>query len=261
MNITPIAGEVKNPQRNLPLALLAGTGIVMFLYVGANVAYHLVIPMDTMATASSPTVTVFFLRLLGATGAVLASAALMISVFGALNGNLMVGPRLLFAMGEDRLAPAALSAVHPRWHTPVRAIGIMAAWACLLILLAAAVQANVEPLPADTKTEDKTFLDVFREKPLFDVLTDFSMFGAVIFETLAVSTIFVFRRTMPNAERPYRCLGYPVVPLLYLILPAYILANIFLSEGHRLEAIIGTAFIGLGIAVYGMFLRSPVKLR
>src|SRR5262249_9858423 len=118
MNIAWVAEEVRNPQRNIPLALLSGIGIVIALYLGANLAYYLVIPWGEMAGLKDTTVaTVFSLRLLGPVGAVAMSAAVMCSVFGALNGNLLVGPRLLYAMGEDGLVPAALRAVHPRYHT------------------------------------------------------------------------------------------------------------------------------------------------
>jgi APA family basic amino acid/polyamine antiporter len=86
-------------------------------------------------------------------------------------------------------------------------------------------------------------------KSHFDRLTDFAMFGAVIFETLAVVSIFIFRRRRPDAERPYRCPGYPVVPALYVILPAYVLVNMFVYE--RAEALAGVGFIALGAAVYG----------
>jgi amino acid transporter len=94
------------------------------------------------------------------------------------------------------------------------------------------------------------------DKSPFDALTDFAMFGAVIFETLAVTTIFVFRRKYPHAERPYRCWGYPVVPMLYLILPTFILGNMFVSQ--QVEAGIGVALILTGVLVYyGMGLNRP----
>ena len=119
MNIAPIAEEVRHPQRNIPLALFGGVAIIIFLYLGANFAYYLIIPREEMAGLTTTTVaTDFSMRLLGPIGAAVASAAVMCSVFGALNGNLLVGPRLLYAMGEDRLAPKALGAVHPRYHTP-----------------------------------------------------------------------------------------------------------------------------------------------
>jgi APA family basic amino acid/polyamine antiporter len=267
MNIAPIAEEVREPQRNIPRSLFAGIGIVMFLYLGANVAYYLIIPQPEMAKMKAPetgitddsaaqvqgprplgldsevqdkTVAIGFCRrLLGSVGVAVAAAAVMISVFGALNGNLLVGPRLLYAMGEDGLAPRALGAVHPRYRTPTLAITVLAGWSCSLVLGVA-------------------FLTWFRLLPEgkahFDILTDFAMFGAVVFETLAVTTIFVFRRRLPNVERPYRCWGYPVVPALYLILPVMVLSNMFVHQ--QAEALTGVGFIALGACVYFLMQRS-----
>jgi amino acid transporter len=234
MNVTPVAGEVKNPQRNLPLALLVGVGMVTLLYLGANLAYSLVLPRPEMAMMKDKVVATEFSRtLLGPLGAAAVSAAILCSTFGALNGNLLVGPRMLYAMGVDRLAPPVLSAVHPRFHTPARAIFVYAAWSIALILGVAALTESglLEP-----------------GKSHFDRLTDFAMFGAVIFETLAVVSIFVFRRTRPDDERRYRCPGYPVVPALYVVFPACVLVNMFLSQ--TFEAFAGLAFIGLGAALY-----------
>jgi APA family basic amino acid/polyamine antiporter len=233
-NIGPVAEEVRRPQRNLPLALLAGVAIIIALYLAANLAYYLVVPHGEMIQLQGTTVaTAFSLRLLGSLGAAAASAAVMSSVFGALNGNLLVGPRLLYAMGEDGLAPQRLGEVHPRYRTPALAIAVLAAWSSLQILMVAFL----------------TWIGVLAEsKSHFDRLTDFAMFGAVIFETLAVVSIFVFRRRWPDAERPYRCPGYPWVPLLYGILPAFVLVNMFRHETG--EALAGVGFIVLGAAVY-----------
>jgi amino acid transporter len=237
MNIAPIAGEVRNPNRNIPLAFLAGVLIIIFVYLGANLAYHRVLPMWEMRLLKdTPVATVFSVRLLGAIGGMLMSGAIMCSVFGALNGNLLVGPRLLYAMGEDRLAPRSLGAVHPRYRTPAVAILVMAAWAIGLIL-GVALLTDLSLLAAG--------------KSHFDVLTDFAMFGSVTFETLAVSTIFVFRRKLPDIPRPYRCWGYPVVPALYMVLPALVLGNMLLDQA--LEALTGAGFIALGAAVYLLF--------
>lgn len=247
MNIVPVAEEVRNPQRNLPLSLLGGTVIVIFLYLGANLAYYLIIPQPEMAQLKTTTVaTVFSLRLLGPIGAAAASAAVMCSTFGALNGNLLVGPRLLYAMGEDRLAPRFLGAVHPRYHTPALAILIMGAWASSLVLLAAALTRT--RLPVVPLFSWQIDINVPPNKALFDILTDFAMFGALIFETLAVASIFVFRRTLPDAERPYRCWGYPLVPALYVILMALVVINMFIKQ--RTESLVGVAFIGVGAVVY-----------
>jgi basic amino acid/polyamine antiporter, APA family len=235
-NIAPVAEEVRHPQRNLPLALLGGVAIIITLYLGVNLAYYLVIPRLEMAELKQTTVaTAFSLRLLGPLGAAAASAAVMCSVFGALNGNLLVGPRLLFAMGEDGLAPRALGVVHARYRTPALAIVVLAAWSSLQIVTVAFL----------------TWIGQLDEsKSHFDRLTEFAMFGAVIFETLAVVSIFVFRRRWPNVERPYRCPGYPLVPALYVIVPAFVLVNMFVYQ--RVEAVAAVGFIALGAAVYGV---------
>jgi amino acid transporter len=253
MNIVPVAEEVSRPQRNLPLALIGGTAIIMALYLGANLAYSLVIPQDEMARmkeaeqakpageeskqAAQPpdkmVVSGFSRRLVGSIGVTLAAVAVMFSVFGALNGVLLVAPRLLYAMGEDGLAPRTLGAVHPRYRTPALAIFVMGCWAALLILAVAALT---------------SFGWLDPGKSHFDRLTNFAMFGSITFETLAVTTIFVFRRRLPNAERTYRCPGYPLIPALYLVLPLLILGNMFVAE--RIEAVTGVAFVLLGAAVY-----------
>jgi amino acid transporter len=142
-------------------------------------------------------------------------------------------------MGEDGLAPRALAAVHPRFHTPAWAILVMAGWAVMLVF-AVALGTETGLLRVD--------------KSPFDVLTDYAMFGAVTFETLAVTTIFVFRRKLPDADRPYRCWGYPLVPVLYLVLPALILGNMFVEEA--IEAVAGVGFILLGAVVYWLFLNK-----
>jgi amino acid transporter len=240
MNIAWVAEEVKRPQRNIPLSLLLGVTTIILLYLGANLAYSLVVPRDEMATLKETTVaTEFSLRLLGPIGAALASAAVMCSVFGALNGNLLVGPRMLYAMGEDGLAPRFLGAVHARFHTPALAILVEACWSALLVI-GVAVLTSVRWLDPN--------------KSHFDVLTDFAMFGAVIFETLAVMSIFIFRWRYPLAPRPYRCWGYPITPALYVILPALILTNYFIKQ--RTEALTGVGFIALGTLVYYLVFRG-----
>jgi basic amino acid/polyamine antiporter, APA family len=254
MNIAPIAEEVRQPQRNIPLALLGGVGTIIALYLGANLAYHLVIPMPEMATLGNTTVaTEFCLRLLGHVGAALASAAVMFSVFGALNGNLLVGPRLLYAMGQDNLAPRNLYAVHAKYKTPALAIIVVAVWSCLLVLGGAALSQFGLPVIELSPTREIN-LNLPKDKPLFDVLTDFAMFGAMIFETMAVSTIFVFRWRLPSVERPYRCFGYPLVPIVYVLVLSVVACNTLLTQ--HTEAATAVAFIFLGAGIYLLFLRA-----
>ena len=250
MNAAPIAEEIRNPQRNIPIALLGGILIIITLYLGANAGYYLIIPQNEMANIRNTTVvSEFCSRLLGPIGSAAASAAVMCSVFGALNGNLIVGPRLLYAMGKDGLAPQALSEVHPRFRTPVVAIMVLAGWSALLVLAGAILTAN--QLPTFEVAGHTIDVNVPKDKTLFDMMTDFAMFGAVSFETLSISTIFAFRRRFPDAPRPYRCIGYPVTPILYICIMMMVLGNMFLTQ--RTEALAGLGFIaagGGGISVY-----------
>lgn len=241
MNLAPVAGEIRNPQRNIPIGFLGGVIVVVILYLGANIAYYRVLPEWEIPMMKDPSVAhVFSVRMIGSAGGIAMSLAIMFSTFGALNGNLLTAPRLLYAMGEDGLAPRALGAVHPRFHTPVMAILVMALWTILLVLSVAVLT-------------EFNILD--KRKAHFDMLTDFAMFGAIVFETLALSTIFVFRWRMPDAPRPYRCWGYPFVPILYMILPALMIGNMFMVEEQRKEALVGVGFMLVGAVVYWLFGR------
>jgi len=235
MNVAPIAGEITRPQRNIPIAFLGGVGIVLFLYLGANLAYCLTLTLEEMKNLPQGDIVAaeFCRRLLGDHGAALASAAIMVSTFGALNGNMLVGPRLLYAMGEDALAPRWLSSVHVQFQTPAAATAVLAAWTAVLLIVGYWAQRQF------TMT-----------KSLFDMMTDFAMFGAIIFETLAVATIFVFRRRLPDAERPYRCPLYPWIPLAYLALPAFVLFTMFIRDEERMQSFVGLGVIGFGALVY-----------
>lgn len=256
MNIGMMAGEVKDPQRNIPRALGLGVFILIALYCSANIAYYLVIPRAEIAGVSKDTTvaTEFCLRLLGPVGVMIASAIIMISVFGALNGNLLAGPRLLYAMGQDGLAPSRLQELHPRWGTPAFATLVLTVWSCLLVLCVGAMtQYRVPVLPLGFMELD---VNLPAGKSPFDVVTDFAMFGATTFESLAVASVFVFRFKMPDAERPYRCFGYPLLPAIYLVMMSAVVANMFVTPEQRSEAMIGLGFIGLGAAVYLLVMRK-----
>jgi basic amino acid/polyamine antiporter, APA family len=261
MNIAPIAEEVKDPHRNIPLAVVGGVLVLILLYCGVNTAYYLVIPRDEMATLPGDTTvaTEFCLRLLGPVGAVIASAIVMTSVFGALNGNLLVGPRLLYAMAQDRLAPRQLSMLHAVYRTPIPATVVLAGWSCLLVLCVGALtQFDYPVLDAGFTDID---LNVLKRKSPFDIMTDFAIFGAVCFETLAVATIFMFRWRIPPTpvNRPYRCWGYPVVPALYIAIMCAVLANFFISPQQRSEALVGLGFIAIGAVVYLALFRGTQR--
>ncbi len=249
MNIAPVAEEVRQPQRNIPLALFAGVFAVILLYVSANVAYYLVLPRQEIIAIKERTVAAeFAFRLLGPVGLLAASTAVMISVFGALNGNLLVGPRLLFAMGRDGLAPAGLARLHPRFQTPAVATLVLAGWAVLLVLGVALLVRNRLPvLDLGIFTLD---LNLPPDKEPFDVITDFAMFGAISFETLAVSALFVLRGRYPPAQVqvPYRCPLFPWLPIVYVLAMAAVLFNMFTTQ--RSEALIGVGFMCLGAVLY-----------
>lgn len=256
MNIGPVAEEIRNPQRNIPLALIGGVLLLILLYVSANVAYYLVIPRLEIAELKNTTVaTEFCLRLLGPAGVVIASAIVMCSVFGSLNGNILVGPRLLFAMGRDGLAPQRLMRLHPKYQTPALATAVFVGWSCLLVICVGTLTQfrlpAIQIMPA-TAQAGPVMLDINLPagKAPFDVVTDFAMFGAVAFETLVIAAIFVFRWRIPLAPRSYCCLGYPVVPALYVLIMAAVLANMFNNPEQRSESIVGLGFIAIGAVVY-----------
>ncbi|MBX7102846.1 MAG: amino acid permease [Gemmataceae bacterium] len=244
-NLGPVAGEVKNPQRNLPLALLLGIAIVAVMYLSLNFAYASVIPAAEMAKLKGQSVAaVFCNKLLGPVGGALAAGVVMCSVFGSLNGNILVGPRQLFAMGEDGLAPKGLSAIHPTFRTPARAIMVYTVWS-MILLFGGALAVYI------SRQQGKKIPDPF------DLLTDFAMFGAVVFETLVVASIYVFRRKYPAAPRVYKCPGYPVVPAIFVLAFLGVLASYFVNEEKAIQATSGVAFTLAGAAVYYLFLRQP----
>jgi amino acid transporter len=168
----------------------------------------------------------------------------------------MTTPRIVFKMGEDGLAPKALGAVHPLYHTPALSIWLFAGWSALLVVGAAALTRC--SLPVVSLGETTLDLNLPPDKSPFDVLTEFAIFGVVLFETLAVSSIFTFRRTMPGAERPYKCVGYPLVPALYIAIMAVVAVHMFLN--HRIESLVGLVFIALGAVAYACW-RSPSARR
>jgi amino acid transporter len=241
MNIAPVAGEVQDPQRNLPRALFGGVGVVVVLYLLCNVAYYVSLGGEGLAAASNPA-TAVAQKLIGPAGVIFLASVIMCSVVGSLNGNILVGPRLLFAMSEDRLAPAWLRRIHPRWKTPAGAIIVLVGWSILLVVGVGLFASGKGP---------------------FDQLTDFAMFGAVIFETMAVLAIFRLRWKMPDAPRAYRCPGYPWVPALYALLPVIILGNMLSSPASTREAAVGLGFMGVGVLTYfvlGLNRNAPPPL-
>ncbi len=232
--VTPVAEEIRNPQRNIPWALIGGLGTVILLYVAANVAYHSVLSMDEVASTKDGVAAVEVMRkLLGPHGETLMAVGMMISAFGAINSNMLLGPRVSFAMGRDDVFFRQLGRVHVNYRTPATAILVQALMSAALIVAAAILVHTVESL---------------RETSIFDLLTNYFVFSASIFYFLNVLAVFVMRFKHPDWERPYRTLGYPVVPLIYLVFYAWFLSQIYVSNPY--EANIGLCLIALGLPVF-----------
>lgn len=241
MLLTPLAEELRDPQRNIPRAMFIGVGLVIAVYLCANLAYAVVLPLETMADKDQvKVVAVSFARaVFRGEGAMdlagnAVSAAIMVSVFGALNANILIGPRTYFALGRDGLFPKSLGEVHPRFRTPVYALLLQGAWAIGLVLGSEVIQKSKDESP-------------------FDTLTNYVMFGAIIFETMVIASIFRFRRLHPDWPRPYRCWGYPVVPVVYIIVLVLVLANTLYDQPEKSG--MGFLFIVAGALVYFLVVR------
>lgn len=264
INIAPVAEEIREPQRNVPLALTVGMLIIIAVYAGANLSYHLVLPMNQVA--GSPAVATDVSKvLLGNAGAWVAAMCVMVSTFGALNSNLLCGPRILFAMARDGLFPQAIRQVHARFRTPANAIIAQTAWSLVLIMVAYAWSAPPQakddrsPIPtkaaADEKPASSAALAVMKtpEKPedAFDALTDFVIFGGSIFYAMAVAAVFVLRWKRPDLARPYRTWGYPLTPLIYLAAFSGALVAMLVEKWDK--SLAGSVLIVAGvIAFYAM---------
>jgi amino acid transporter len=237
-NMAAIAGEIREPQRNIPIAYGAGMILLISLYSLVNVSYYLAVPAAEMAELKgTPLAAEVCRRLVGPVGLLVASAAIMISVFGAIGGNMLVGPRSMFALARDGLAPAPLGGIHAKYQTPYTSTLILT-FVTIAFIFAVSVYARVFP-------SDKSY---------FDMVTDFVVFGAGILETMAVAAIFVFRTKHKEeiSKLPFRCPGYPVVPIVYVLVMAAVLGNMLMSEAGRTEALIGLGFIAAGAGVFGL---------
>lgn len=225
-NLTLVAGEIKNPQRNIPLALVGGTMVIILLYVFVNLAYFYVLDPTTVAgvSAKSSVAREVVIRFLGPAAVTLMAAGLLASSVGTLHTSILTGARVPYAMARDGLFFQNLSRLNPKTRVPVGALVVQGVWACVLALSGS-----------------------------FDTLTDYVVFGSWIFYGLVTASIFLFRRRMPHAERPYRAWGYPVVPVLFLLVTAFLLVNTLITTPT--QAVVGLVLIALGLPVYYFFFR------
>lgn len=233
--IARVAGEIKNPQRNLPLALLLGILIVFGLYTLLNLAYFFALPVTEVASSNSsayleamPVATKAVMGFLGARGIRALSAVFVISTLGAMNGCIMTSARIPFAMARDGLFFKFLSVVSPRTRVPVRAV-----W----------TQALVAGLLALTGT--------------FDQLTNNVVFSAWIFYGLTGYAVFVLRRSRPDLIRPFRVPLYPLTPAAFVLLAGALVVNTLIESPF--ESVIGVGLILTGLPIYYLFYRNAEK--
>jgi len=223
-DLNMVAGEVKQPERNIPIALIAGVATVGVLYVLVNAGVQYVLPASVIAASPRPASDAVAL-VMGRTGASLVSLGMALSMLVTLNGTIMSGARVPFAVARDGYFFRALAEVHPRFHTPSVAIAVQAVLSILLLLLGGN----------------------FRQ------LFSLAIFAEWLFYMIAGSTVFVFRVREPKAERPYRMWGYPWVPVLFVVTSAFLLYYTF-TENLRNSAA-GVLVILAGIPVFAYFSR------
>jgi APA family basic amino acid/polyamine antiporter len=227
-NITFTAGEVKDPKRNIPLSLAFGTGIVIALYLLANVAYLTTLPFEKIQGAgrvATDTMNVIF----SGRGAIVMAVAIMISTFGCNNGLILAGARAYYAMARDGLFFKSSGQLNDK-HVPAWSMVIQGIWAALLVL------------PRTIKHDAAGNITYGN---LYGNLLDYVISAALIFYILTIAGIIVLRFKRPNAERPYKAFGYPVVPVLYIIGAAVILTVLFIYQT-------ATTWPGLIIVITGI---------
>jgi APA family basic amino acid/polyamine antiporter len=234
-NITFTAGEVRNPRRNLALALGLGTGLVIALYLLANVAYLVTLPLPDIQTAAGDRVgTATLERIFPGVGTALMAAAIMVSTFGCANGLILAGARAYYAMARDGLFFRAAGRLN-RARVPAGGLALQGVWAALLVL-------------------PRTVLPATADKPgpqygnLYGDLLEYIISAALLFYVLTIAGIFRLRATRPDAPRPYRAVGYPVVPALYIAGAATLVGVLIVYRPMTTWP--GLVLVLLGVPVY-----------
>jgi APA family basic amino acid/polyamine antiporter len=213
-----VAGEVKDPKRNLPLALALGVGLAIVIYVLANIAYLRVLSVSEIA-ATARVGALAAERTMGPVGGAFVSFSILMSIVGAINGWALTAPRIYFAQAQDGLFFQRFAAIHPRFQTPYVSILTFGAWSALLAI---------------TGT--------------YETLASYAMYAAWVFYGLTSLGVLVLRRGQPDRPRPYRMTGYPVTLLAFAAVAICFVINTFLATPG--PAIVGTLLIGAGVPVY-----------
>jgi basic amino acid/polyamine antiporter, APA family len=226
-NVTPLLGEIRDPQRNVPRVFLGGMLVVGSLYLLVTLAYFYVLSPAEIADipATSSVGTEVLRRFLGPAAVTVLAVVLMLSAFGAQQASSLSGSRIGYAMARDGLFFRPLAELSAKTRAPAKAIIVQAAWASLLAL-----------------------------SGTFDTLTDAAMIGAWFFYGLTVAAVFVLRRAEPAAGRPYRSFGYPLVPLLFVLVTGGVIANAFVATPR--EAVLGVLLMLAGLPFYAYWRRA-----
>ncbi len=238
-NITFAAGEVKKPRRTVPIAMATGTALVVGLYLLANVAYLVTLPLPAIQHAADDRVATAALQpIFGGAGAAIMAIAIVISTFGCNNGLILAGARVYWAMARDGLFFRRAGTLNRR-HVPAAGLVLQCVWASLLLLPRTRLRdAHGAPL-IDTASGQALYGNVYSN------LLDYVVFAVLIFYILTIVSLFVLRRTRPHAERPYRAFGYPVVPALYVAAAAVISLALIVYKTE-------TTWPGLAIVLTGV---------
>jgi basic amino acid/polyamine antiporter, APA family len=221
--VSLVAGEIRDPQRNIPRSIVLGVLIVIFIYVSANLAYIYVLGQPRIATAERVAADAMW-EMIGPLGATLITVAILCSTFGAISANVLAGPRVFFAMGRDGLLLPQLARIHPRHETPFVAIWALAIWSALLTLTGGC-----------------------------EHLITMSGFANFIFFTMIVVSVIVLRRKHPEWERPYRVTGYPVTVIVFVLVSSVFVLNTLVES--TLSSLMGLGLLLLGVPFYFMSKR------
>jgi basic amino acid/polyamine antiporter, APA family len=239
-NVTFTAGEVKNPQRNLPLSLALGTGVVIALYVACNFIYLGALPLDGSPAGATilergikfasedRVATAVMNQMLGTVGGLLMAGAIMLSGFGCANGLILAGARVYYAMAKDGLFFRNVAKLHPTYKTPVMSLMVQMVWTCILCVSGS-----------------------------YGQLLDYIIFAVLVFYILTIFGLFVLRRTHPEAQRPYKAIGYPVLPAIYIVMALFI--DVVLLRYKPQYTWPGLMIVLLGIPVYYFWSRRSTR--
>ncbi len=219
-----VAGEIKRPERNLPLALSLGVGGIIVIYLSANLAYLHILSVAEIAGAER-VAALMANRTMGEAGASIVSLVILVSIFGALNGGILGGPRVYFAMARDGLFFRKIAEVHPKYETPAFAVLVQGVWSSLL-----AVSGSYEKL------------------------FSYVIFSSWIFYGLAVAGVIVLRRRHPDFPRPYKMWGYPITPVLFVATSMLFVANTLATK--PVPSLLGLLCVASGVPAYLFWRRA-----